>query len=206
MEYWENKVAIVTGASSGIGADAIVALAEAGMIVFGLARRKEKIEDIIAANANVKGKIFAIECDVGKTESIVSAFNLIKAQFEKVHVLINNAGGFKMGKMLDEDLSHEAIRNTMDVNVSGMVSCTKEAFKMMKNHQDFAYIINVNSMGGHLSAQPRWSMLNVYTASKHAVTNLTEHLRLEMAHSEHSKRIRVTVGYFILFFCIADLY
>lgn len=176
-----------------MGASTLVELAKEGMLVCGLARRIERIQELADANKGVKGKIFPLECDIGKVDSIVSAFKWIQERFGKIHVLVNNAGRLKGGNVFDDALSHDEIRTTIDVNLTGNVVCAREAYKLMK-HSDYCYIININSIGGHLSAQPRFLMTNVYPATKHAVTNITEHIRLELAHSEDSKRIRVTVS------------
>jgi len=92
MERWSGKVALVTGASSGIGAAITEELAKAGVKVFGLARRVERVEEIKNKLGKVKGDIIPLKGDVSKEEDIVAAFKVIKEKFGTIHILVNNAG------------------------------------------------------------------------------------------------------------------
>jgi len=92
MERWSGKIALVTGASAGIGAAITQELAKAGVKVFGLARRVEKIEELKKKAGNVKGEIIPLKGDVAKEEEILAAFKVIKEKFGKIHILVNNAG------------------------------------------------------------------------------------------------------------------
>ena len=92
MEKWEGKLAVVTGASSGIGAAILKDLAIAGINVVGLARRVEKVQEIINELGKVPGKVYAHKCDVSDEESVKSAFKWIEDKFGCFQILVNNAG------------------------------------------------------------------------------------------------------------------
>lgn len=191
MDYWKNKVVVVTGASSGIGAAISISLANAGLKVIGLARRKNRIEELSKLTS---GHIHAIQCDISKTDSILTAFKEICQLYGSVHILVNNAGRNVTGRILDNELPHEEILKSIDVNVSGLVVCTREAYKLMQNHTDYCYIVNMNSIVGHITPQIALNFSNIYGATKTAVTNHTETVRLDLAASPDSNRIRVTVS------------
>jgi NADP+-dependent farnesol dehydrogenase len=90
MEKWRGKIAVVSGASAGIGAAIVRDLATRGVIVVGLARRKERVEEI-AKELNTEN-IFAVACDVSNQESLKAAFKWIEEKFNSIEILINNAG------------------------------------------------------------------------------------------------------------------
>lgn len=92
MDRWAGKVALVTGASAGIGAATVRALVQEGLQVVGIARRVEKIEKIAIELKNEKGKLYALKCDVSKEEDILDVFKWIKENLGGVDVLVNNAG------------------------------------------------------------------------------------------------------------------
>lgn len=195
MEYWKGKVAVVTGASAGIGAQVVVDLAKAGVIVIGLARRTDRVKALAADNPSISGQIHAYECDVGSIDSIVKAFKWIEEKFKVIHIIINNAGRSINAETLDLGVSHEQMKTTIDVNLTGLVVCTREAFRLMEKHEELGYIININSVLGHVSYEPRFAGANVYSASKFGVTSHTEAVRLNLAHKGNT-RIRVTVSTF----------
>lgn len=182
----------MTGASGGIGLQILLDLAEAGLIVVGLARTESKIKEAAEKLGNISGKIYARHCDIADIESIRAAFQWIETELGVVHVIINNAAAAtKAGTTLSEDVPHESIVQAINTNLSGMVLCSREAFRLMKKHDDYGYIINMNSVRGHISPMVMMNFTNVYSATKHAVTNHTETIRLDLA-SEGNKRIRVT--------------
>lgn len=95
MDNWLGRIAVVTGASAGIGADVISRLASLGVMVVGLARRKEKIEELaetVNADDKAKGSIFAMECDVTDEQQVATVFDNIESTFGGISILINNAG------------------------------------------------------------------------------------------------------------------
>lgn len=192
MNHWTGKVAVVTGASSGIGAAITLALAKMGMEVVGLARRIQPIDKLADDNPTILGTIYSLPCDVSNISSVRDAFAWIGHTFGHVHVLVNNAGRTKIGFTLDPTLADEEIITTINTNLTGMVICSREAYKLMEKHQDPAYIININSVQGHISASTTFSLGNMYGATKHGVKNHTEIVQMDLA-AAGNKRIRVSV-------------
>lgn len=193
MENWQGKIAVVTGASAGIGSAICVEFARHKITVVGLARRKDRIEELAKENKNLPGKIHAIACDVTDSASIAAAFDAIERQFGGVDILVNNAGTYRKAKALDLQEPEETYTITLDTNLKGLLMCSRRAYKTMQT-RNAGYIINVNSVAGHISAGalPVEFGLNIYGATKHAVTQTTEVLRLELA-AQGNKKIRVAV-------------
>lgn len=92
MERWEGKVAVVTGATSGIGASICTELCRSGMIVCGLARRKDKVEQLRASLFGSSGQLNAVECDITSEQSVKQAFSWIEKTLGGIDLLVNNAG------------------------------------------------------------------------------------------------------------------
>jgi NADP+-dependent farnesol dehydrogenase len=193
MEKWVGKVAVVTGASAGIGAAIFKDLAAAGVHVVGLARRKEKMEALIKEVKNAPGKMYAVQCDITSETSIREAFEWVAAQLGGCDILINNAGCEKYTGILDEG-SMELMRTVVETNILGLLLCTKEAFRQMKARDNYGYIVNINSIVGHkvpfVAGVKPW--LNIYSGSKHALTATTEVLRQELIFMKNEK-VRVSV-------------
>ncbi|XP_068900161.1 farnesol dehydrogenase-like [Tenebrio molitor] len=186
MERWEGKVAVVTGVSSGIGAAIARALVKKGLKVIGLARRIDRVEELACSLADQLGALFPISCDVTKEDNILEAFKWVVENVGPVHILINNAGLTKLTNLTDG--STEMWREVFDVNVLALCICTREAVKVMKEHDIDGHIVHLNSIAGHVVHNV--PSFNVYPASKFAVTALTESLRLELVHQK--SRIKVT--------------
>lgn len=145
MERWIGKIAVVTGASAGIGSAIVKDLAKAGVIVIGLARRLELVEAIKQQVPNdIAKNIHAYHCDVANEQSILSAFDWVEKKFGAVHILINNAGLAKYTMLLDPN-NGQNLTDTVNTNILGLLFCTREAFKSMsKRDDDLGYIININ--------------------------------------------------------------
>lgn len=183
MDKWRNKIAVVTGASSGIGAAIVRNLASHGLKVIGLARRVEKIQEIAA---EFDSKIFAIKCDVGDLSSIKSAFSEIEDRFGSINVLVNNAGMISGVRIFDEGAEAEQkINSTIDVNFTGLVHCTREAVRIMKKSDDYAMIINIGSVRDHEIPFSGWP--TIYPPTKFAVRAFSEVARQELIVSENDK-------------------
>ncbi|XP_075155582.1 uncharacterized protein LOC142228941 [Haematobia irritans] len=191
MERWQNKIAVVTGASAGIGAATCKALVEKGMIVVGLARRLEKMEkqtrSLIAEE--YKKNFHCYKCNVSDEESVKAAFAWIEEKFGGVDVLINNAGIFHHAHIVDQD-NTEKVKDMINTNVLGVVWCTREAFRSMKNRNFDGHIIIINSGAGHMVPNIPEISLNIYPSSKFAVTAMTEVLRQEFLKFE--TKIKIT--------------
>ncbi|XP_072098985.1 dehydrogenase/reductase SDR family member 11a isoform X1 [Mobula birostris] len=189
MERWSGRVALVTGASAGIGAAVARALVQHGMKVVGCARRVDKIEKLAAEceSAGYSGTLIPYKCDLTSEEEILSMFSAIKTLHQGVDVCINNAGLAHPEPLLSGRT--EFWRNMIDVNVIAMAICTREAYQSMKERNiDDGHIININSMSGHRIVPN--SAVHFYAATKYAVTALTEGLRQEL--QENKTHIRAT--------------
>ncbi|KAF2896857.1 hypothetical protein ILUMI_09320 [Ignelater luminosus] len=186
MERWVGKVAVVTGASSGIGAAITVALVQAGLQVVGLARRKHKIDELAKNLSDKPGKLYSIATDVTKETEIIDAFDWIKNNVGPVHTLINNAGIIRGTNLIDGSTS--LWKETFDTNVLGLCIATREALTNMRANKVDGHIIHINSIFGHHCSKAKF--FNVYPASKYAVTALTETLRREL--NSNNSKIKVT--------------
>jgi NADP+-dependent farnesol dehydrogenase len=176
----------------GIGAGIVIELAKAGMIVIGLARRSEKVEALKSEiPENLRNNLHALKCDVAKEEEIVATFKEIDEKFGGISVLVNNAGVHTKGNLFSRD-NADGIKNTINVNLYGVVFCTREAYISMKKHNiDDGHIIHINSVVGHsIPVFPEPDSVNIYPPTKYAVTALTEVYRQDLV-KENSK-IRVT--------------
>ncbi|KAJ8916021.1 hypothetical protein NQ315_010889, partial [Exocentrus adspersus] len=176
MDRWVGKVAIVTGASSGIGAAIAEALVGHGLKVAALARRKDRLDALAQKLSNKKGKLYPIKTDVSKEEDILNAFKWVKENLGPVHILVNNAGILRF-ELLSEG-STQNWKDIFNVNVIGLCIATREAVRDMKANKVDGHIIHINSVGGH--SIPDFPGLSVYPASKFAVRALAETLRLEL--------------------------
>lgn len=197
MEKWRGKVAIVTGASSGIGATFVRDLANNGIHVIGLARRHERILDIANKLGETPGKIYAYKCDVSDLQSIKDTFKMIEEKFGAVHILVNNSGCIRNIKILSDDDVSEEVEDVIRTNFNGLVHVSREAYKLMKKSNDYGFICNINSNLGHRVPFPFDKNLshNVYQGSKFAVTATSEVMRQELICEDNDK-IRVTVSNF----------
>ncbi|XP_069683458.1 farnesol dehydrogenase-like isoform X1 [Periplaneta americana] len=186
MERWSGRVAVVTGASGGIGASIAAELTKKGLKVVGLARRSEKIEELSKKLGSEKGKLYAVKCDVSKEADVKEAFKWVKDNLGGVDILVNNAAVAYKNSIIDS--STDELKKMLDLNVLGLSMCTKEALQLMKEKGvDDGHIIHINSTAGHA---PPGGIFTMYCATKHAVTALTEGLRRELV--QQKSKIRVT--------------
>jgi NADP+-dependent farnesol dehydrogenase len=191
MERWKGKIAVVTGASVGIGEAIVKELAKNGLIVIGLARRAEKIEEYAKVSS---GEIHAYKCDISDANSIKAAFKWIEDKFGVIHILVNNAGILKKITILGDSSVSEEVTDVINTNFTGLVICANEAFRLIKKSDDYGMIININSNAGHrIFFPPTGLSHNVYPGTKFAVTATSEVLRQELIHQKNDK-VRVTVS------------
>lgn len=206
MDKWRGKVAIVTGASSGCGAAIAIRLVEEGLKVYkvnkikyvtltlfciqvvALARRKEKLDELCKQLQGKPGKLYPFKADMTVEADIIEAFNWTTNNVGRVHVLINSAGISKPTTLSDGDT--EMWKKVLDTNVLGLSIATREAIKIMKENKIDGHIIHINSVLGHYVAHV--PNLNMYSASKFAVTALVETLRQEFLRA--NMKIRITVS------------
>jgi NAD(P)-dependent dehydrogenase (short-subunit alcohol dehydrogenase family) len=167
-----KKVAIVTGAGSGIGKAAALALARDGWSVVFVGRRKEPIE---GAAGQAGGDCLAVAADVSDPASVAKLFETVKVKFGRLDLLFNNAGASAPPVPL-EDLTPEQWTGVVDVNLNGMFYCLAAAFRQMKAQSPRGgRIIN----NGSISAVAPRPNSAPYTATKHAVTGLTKSASLD---------------------------
>ncbi len=173
------KIALVTGAGTGVGRAVANALAKAGYSLVLAGRRKEPL-DTVAGEVNAAGsQALAVPTDVTKRESIIALFDNVKSSFGRLDVLFNNAGMGAPPVPL-EDLPFEKWKKVVDTNLTGMFLCTQEAIKIMKDQTPRGgRIINNGSISAHT---PR-PLSAAYTSTKHAVTGLTKSTSLDGRHT-----------------------
>ncbi|XP_058123686.1 farnesol dehydrogenase-like [Anopheles ziemanni] len=188
MNRWVGKVAVVTGSSSGIGAAIAKDLAKAGLITVGLARRVERVEALKKdIPAQAAGRLHALKCDVSSEADIEATFKQIEKTFGGVDVLVNNAGIARSSNLLDQGNAAD-LRATLDTNVTGLVLCSQAAYRSMIARSVDGHIIHINSVAGH--GIPKIPKMNIYPASKYAVTAITETMRQELRDA--GTKIKVT--------------
>lgn len=192
MERWSGKIAVVTGASSGIGAAITLDLVRAGLTVVGLARRAERVEQLRAQlPAHLAGALHAHKCDVSQETDILAAFAWIRETLGGCDILVNNAGTSAHCRLVEPG-NTARLRETLDVNVVGLVQCTREAFQSMRERGVDGHVVLINSICGHaLPMLPGVPSLHMYGASKYAVTAIAETLRQEFIGE--GTRTKVTV-------------
>lgn len=180
--HLKDQVALVTGASSGIGGAVAEAMLARGMRVALSARRRERLEDV--ASRHPSGRVLVCPADLRRESEIKAAFEQIRQAWGGVDLLVNS-GGLGRNAPLTEGPA-DAWREMLEVNVLGLCICTREAVRDMKARGDQGHVVHVSSMAAH--RVPSGS--GVYSATKFAVRALTEGLRRELR--EQGSAIRVT--------------
>jgi NAD(P)-dependent dehydrogenase (short-subunit alcohol dehydrogenase family) len=170
-----QKVALVTGAGTGIGKAVALALMKDGYDVVLAGRRQDKLEETANEGKSTGAKSLVVPTDVSDAASIKALFAKTKATFGRLDVLFNNAGIGAPAVPLEE-LPLETWRKVVDTNLTGMFLCTQEAIKIMKDQSPRGgRIINNGSISAH-TPRPRSA---AYTATKHAVSGLTKSTSLD---------------------------
>jgi len=169
------KIALVTGAGSGIGRAVSLALHENGWAVVLAGRRANELEKTAAQAKHSDGRMLAVPTDVSKPEAVRALFSKIKEAFGRLDLLFNNAGTGAPAVPM-EDLTFEQWISAVDVNLTGAFLCAQEAIRIMKaQNPRGGRIINNGSISAHA---PRPNSAP-YTATKHAVTGLTKCISLD---------------------------
>jgi len=169
-----DRVAIVTGAGSGIGKASALALLRDGFCVVLAGRRAEALAQTVAESA-AGDRALPIPTDVSNPESVKALFAAAKERFGRLDVLFNNAGTSAPAVPL-EDLTFAQWKTVVDINLTGPFFCTREAFRLMKSQQPMGgRIIN----NGSISAYAPRPNSAPYTATKHAITGLTKSTSLD---------------------------
>jgi NAD(P)-dependent dehydrogenase (short-subunit alcohol dehydrogenase family) len=177
LEQWEqnmseDKVALVTGAGTGVGKAVTLALSRAGYAVVLTGRRADKLE---AVAKEAGGRTLVVAGDIGDPVAVRKLFAKTKENFGRLDLLFNNAGIGAPGIPL-EDLTYEQWKAVVDTNLTGAFLCTQEAFKIMKSQAPRGgRIINNGSISAH-APRPNTAP---YTSTKHAITGLTKSTSLD---------------------------
>lgn len=170
-----KKVAIITGAGSGIGKTAALALAKDGYVVVVAGRRLAPLHETVAEVEKQGGSALAVSTDVSNPGSVKELFAKAAETYGRLDLLFNNAGIGAPSSLL-EDLSYDEWQAVVDINLTGSFLCTQEAFKIMKDQDPRGgRIINNGSVSAHV---PRTNSAP-YTATKHAITGLTRSSSLD---------------------------
>lgn len=167
MASIQGKTALVTGASSGIGASAVELLLAEGATVYAAARRVDKMQDLKIKGAKI------LSLDITQESSITSAVRQIEDEQGSVDILINNAGYGSYGAI--EDVPMDEARRQFDVNIFGLARLTQLVLPKMRENR-YGKIVNISSVGGKIYTPfGGW-----YHATKHALEGMTDALRLEV--------------------------
>jgi len=170
-----TRIAVITGAGSGIGRASALALHADGFSVVLAGRRRQMLEETAAIARAEPPRMLAVPTDVTDPASIDALFATVKATYGRIDLLFNNAGTSTRNIAID-DLTYEQWSNVVATNLTGAFLCAQHAFRMMKNQQPRGgRIINNGSVSAHV---PRRNS-TPYAATKHALTGLTRSLSLD---------------------------
>ena len=171
----DKKVAVITGAGSGIGRAAALALHEIGYDVVLAGRRADALQDTANLAKSTPPEMLCVPTDIADADQVATLFAKTKETFGRLDVLFNNAG-IGAPRIPMEDLKLEDWRRVVDVNLTGSFMCAQEAIRMMKDQEPKGgRIINNGSVSAHV---PRPDTV-AYTATKHAMTGLTRSISLD---------------------------
>ncbi|XP_017062369.1 farnesol dehydrogenase [Drosophila ficusphila] len=181
MDRWQDRVAVVTGASSGIGAAVAKHLVKAGVVVVGMARRMDRMEAIKEQlPSELQSRLHLLHCDVADLDSLTAAFDWVEETLGGIDILVNNAGCLNPGQLLTLEL--EQLQQVLNVNLMGVVICTRRAFRSMQQRDFAGHVVLINSLTGRNIINPpgaELQSLNMYPLTKHGITALLEILRQE---------------------------
>ncbi len=170
-----SKIAMITGAGSGVGRVSALAMLREGWSVVLVGRREEPLEQTKAMARDDGDRAIAVPADVSDPDSVRALFEATHRRFGRLDFLFNNAGISAPGVPLEE-ISVEQWKKVVDINLTGVFLCTQEAFRMMKNQTPGGgRIVNNGSISAHV---PRPNSAP-YTATKHAITGLTRSTSLD---------------------------
>ncbi|MBB1599422.1 SDR family oxidoreductase [Variovorax sp. UMC13] len=170
------KIALVTGASSGIGRSVALGLLEAGYRVVLAARKAQALQDVVdSAGAGAADRALVVPCDISDVDAVGRLFGTIEATWGRLDLLFNNAGVFTPQRSL-EDIEYAHWVQAVNVNLTGAFLCAQGAFRLMKKQSpQGGRIINNGSISAH-APRPQAAP---YTATKHAITGLTKAASLD---------------------------
>jgi NAD(P)-dependent dehydrogenase (short-subunit alcohol dehydrogenase family) len=179
-----DRIALVTGAGSGIGRAAALGLVDAGWTVAVAGRRRAQLDETAALAGPARSRVLPVAGDVGNPQDVGRIFETVREAFGRLDLLFNNAGTGAPPIPL-EDLNYEQWQTVVDVNLTGVFLCTQHAFRLMKSQDPRGgRIIN----NGSISAYAPRPNSAPYTATKHAITGLTKSCSLD------GRRYDIAVG------------
>ena len=171
----KNKVAVITGASDGIGRHVALKLAKEGVSLALIARNEERLKQVKEECIKLGSpKVEYFVCDVSKRDEVKETVNKVISSFNSVDILLNIAGVWQKLNLL-EDISDEEIENVLDINLKGLIMITKEFMSFLKKETE-SIIFNVSSRSGVVANAQQ----AVYSASKWGVTGFTEVLKVDL--------------------------
>ncbi len=175
-----SKVALVTGAGSGIGRAVSCALLRAGYSTVLAGRRREPLDETVAQSGVDAASALCVPTDVADPGAVRALFDAAVKKFGRLDLLFNNAGAYTPGVPIEE-LAYEDWRGAVDVNLTGAFLCAQQAIRIMKAQQPRGgRIINNGSISAHA---PR-PLSVAYTATKHAITGLTKSISLDCRNDD----------------------
>ncbi len=172
MGRLENKVAIITGGNSGVGAETAMLFAKEGAKVVITARRELQLEEVASKIRAIGGEVLVVKCDVSKADDVEAMVARTISKFGKVDILVNNAGVLETGLKPIESCCDEDLEMVLNVNTKGCLYCTRAVVKEMMK-QNVGSIINLDSVAGAYGTGGA-----AYVTSKAAVIGLTKHTAL----------------------------
>ncbi|XP_052130591.1 farnesol dehydrogenase-like isoform X2 [Frankliniella occidentalis] len=195
MERFAGRVAVVTGASSGIGAQIAEDLVRAGMVVVGVARRVDRLQAQAASLAGLRGRLEPLQADLSSTDELRRVFKWVDDNLGGISVLVNNAAILSTVPVPDQDPAQS--EKLIATNVTAvLIGCSLGVDSMKKHGIKDGHIININSTAGHRvfgSSGGLNGSAVAYCASKHATVALTKGLRADLQALKASGfKIRVT--------------
>jgi NAD(P)-dependent dehydrogenase (short-subunit alcohol dehydrogenase family) len=170
----QDKVVVITGASSGIGKATAVSFAQTGAHLVLVARRQEKLKDVESYIASFKTQCISVKADVTREEEVQNLFAQVERVFGRVDILINNAGRGLEAELCD--ISYDEWLSVINTNLTSVFLCTREAVKHMITKGIQGHIITVSSTSG-LFGVPTYA---AYCASKHGVTGFKRSIRWDL--------------------------
>uniref|UniRef100_W8C069 Dehydrogenase/reductase SDR family member 11 n=1 Tax=Ceratitis capitata TaxID=7213 RepID=W8C069_CERCA len=181
MNRWQNRVAVVTGASSGIGAACAKLIVAAGIQVVGLARRTHRMEELKQTlPAEQQTRFHYKQCDVSQEREVSAAFDWIEQTLGGTDILVSNAGILREGNLVDMPLSDIGV--VVSTNLMGSIYCLQNALKSMRKRNFPGHLIFINSTAGlpGYNPGPVEPSLNIYTPTKFALNAVNEICRQEL--------------------------
>lgn len=189
MEKWSGKVAVVTGANSGIGFAVLKKLAQCGLKVVGF---DIEIDAIDRLKGELKdAAIYSKICDVTKDSCVGEGFEYVEKTLGGVDILVNTARTYRNIGVLDYELPVSELAYNVDVDFIGAVRCARLAFKSMETRDTYGYIININANFSNLLTSMSNVELGVYSGACSAISTTSNVMRFELNRLKNRK-VRVT--------------